>query len=599
MGKKKNTQSEKVRKPRLTKKEKRKLLYRKPIENLSEDTFKKTKEKLDRKELKLSKKDLAKINKLVNEGAGTKYIRSSIGNRLTQEEINNLKKAMGGVVEDLNTRILNKKFFFNYRGGWFFDLIINRKLSNNKDDTQVKYYGIFLNGNTGWVKAYEVDNKKKNDLTNIFHRFITGCSHLNVDGHIINYPVKMIISDNESGVPNKEFEGVQIQKITQSRTAHTALARINAFASHLRKRYKDNVYISPDDLSDFIESWNNSQIPTIVCSRNEMMIDEDLEEAYIASCLYYNHDVDEDTKEIFKADDKVRIIEKNDIAKSDNQKFGKELTDTYKIISNNNGNIKLENINDSSDVREVRSNAISKRVYDVNFDWKDYFGMTDEDFKPKKRTVSLVEPLKRSKKELEKNKRETEMRKKYKSPMKYREVKELEEGMERQEDRTKAQKNREDNELKEGEKQAGIIKKLNSRLQQQQEQKALEDVFKDLPQSEKIRIAMKINDLERDKNFDLGFITNFTAKEMYENIDNFLNNMSPEKRNAILGELQIFPMFNSKNKLNLSDRKRNYLKYSLLDYFESPEYREFRGANKNDFEAMLSGHFTKNNTKIE
>ena len=524
---------------------------------------------------KLDKEDIKTAYKRINEGLGVRAIRNALDNKLNDKQIETLKEALGGeVIERIKTKALNKKFFFNHRGGWFFDIIINRRLKNNKDENVVYYYGVFLNGNTGWVKVYELASKDSNTLRSTIEDFINDCSKLDINGKIIQYPVKVIISDAESGLPNK-IDDVVIHKIVQSHTTHSALSRINAFASLLRKRYRDNTYVSIEQMDEFVKDWNKHKIPVINCSRNQMMIDKELEEAYIASCLYHNQIVDDEGGDIFKVDDEVKIIEKNDDYQHDKQKFGKELSGTYKILSNNKGKIELQNIEDESDKRIISSNNISGRVNKNSFNWKQFFGINDDELNTNPTSIiSNVVPAHRTPQQIRENKREAEVYKTARSVRGARESIKINKGIEHPEDRTRSQKKKEVRELMEGERMMDT-----------------NQIWKNLSPEKQKEIAERIIEEDRNKNFDWGFIKNFSRKEHFNSLDKFLNHMSPQDRGNMLGELMIY---NNRGNINLSDNKKSKLAEKLNNYFEKPENRHYLQEFKNDIEALYQGVLTKN-----
>ena len=544
-----------------------------------QELSKRESKKLDAKNLdaiktKLNKEDIKTAYKRINAGVGIKGIQNALDNKLNAKQIETLKEAIGGeAVERIKSKVMNKKFFFNHRGGWFFDIIINRQLKNNKDDNVVYYYGVFLNGNSGWVKVYELTSRDSNTLTKTIQNFISDCSRLEVNGEIIHYPVKVIISDAESGLPNK-IGDVTIHKIVQSHTTHSALSRINAFASLLRKRFKEDTYVSIEQMNEFVDDWNKHKIPVINCSRNNMMKDKELEEAYIASCLYHNQIIDDESSDIFKVDDEVKIIEKNDDYQHDKQKFGKELTATYKILSSDKGNIKLQNVENEADTRTVRTNNISGRVNKNYFDWKQFFGIGDDELNTQPVSVSHnVVPAHRTPQQVRENKREAEVYKTARSVRGARESIKINKGIEHPEDRTRAQKKKEVRELAEGERMMDT-----------------NQVWKNLSPEKQKEIAERIIEEDRNKNFDWGFIKNFSRREHFNSLDKFLNHMSPQDRANMLGELMIY----NNNRINLSDNKKVKLVEKMNDYFEKPENRHYLQEFKNDIEALYQGVLTKN-----
>ena len=317
------------------------------------------------------------IDKILSSNHGARTLKNSLHNKISEYDIGKIRKAFGAHTETLDTNALNKRFFFQYRGGWFFDLIANHKYKDNPDRNLTKFFGLFINGNSGWAKAYEVN--RKDNCKSIYQEFIDDCNHLQIGpNQYVKYPVKKIISDDDSAIPNS-MPGVEIEKITQRGTNHGALSRINAFASHLRSYWKDSEYITIDQMNEFIENWNNAHIPGVSCSRNEMMEDKELEEAYICGCLYHNKNVEKESEENFRAGDEVKIRELRDTFIRNPQQYRKEKTGTYKIETNDRGNIRAVNINDPNDVLNVRTREITGRVINAGRNWRDRFNDISDD----------------------------------------------------------------------------------------------------------------------------------------------------------------------------------------------------------------------------
>ena len=132
------------------------------------------------------------VDKILSSKRGARTIKNAFQNKISEYDINKLRNIFGSHKESIDSNALNKKFFFQYRGGWFFDLIANHKYKDNPDRTLSKYFGIFINGNSGWVKAYEVN--KKNNTRDIYEQFIHDCGHLQIGPtKFVKYPVKKII----------------------------------------------------------------------------------------------------------------------------------------------------------------------------------------------------------------------------------------------------------------------------------------------------------------------------------------------------------------------------------------------------------------------
>ena len=271
----------------------------------------------------------------------------------------------------------------------------------------------------------------------------------------------------------------------------------------------------------------------------------------------------------------MKIIEKNDDYQHDKQKFGKELSGTYKILSNNKGKIELQNIEDESDKRIISSNNISGRVNKNSFNWKQFFGINDDELNTNPTSIiSNVVPAHRTPQQIRENKREAEVYKTARSVRGARESIKINKGIEHPEDRTRSQKKKEVRELMEGERMMDT-----------------NQIWKNLSPEKQKEIAERIIEEDRNKNFDWGFIKNFSRKEHFNSLDKFLNHMSPQDRGNMLGELMIY---NNRGNINLSDNKKSKLAEKLNNYFEKPENRHYLQEFKNDIEALYQGVLTKN-----
>ena len=500
---------------------------------------------------KIGKEGIAKI---LNSKQGIGTIVKQLKNKISNKEVSDIRSMLGEHSINANSNAVKYKFFFPYRGAWFFDLIVNHKLRENPKNELVKYFGVFLNGNTGWVKAYEINSRQASEIKSIFDDFISSCNSLEVEpgSKRVRYPVKKIISDNEGGVPNV-LPGVEIIKKTQSGTSHGTLSRINSFASALRKYYRDKQYLTLEDLDEFIEVWNNGTVPMVRCSRNEMMEDVELEEAYIAACMSENADVKQAVEEGFKADDLVKVKETNDTFRNNPQQFNKEKTGTYKVVSNENGNIVLENIHDPNDRMTTRPMNITKRVISGKENLDNYLKSNNETLPTINNIMAPQVVVRQNKtpKQMEANKNEAEVHKNSKTVRGAREVLDLQKG---------------ENSMN----------------------------YNNLTQKERTDIARVAVEEEIDRDFDLGFLSNLTPEEKYKRMADFVHKLPSKYYSDLFGDVEFF----SSKKKELGPRKLIKLSNNLRELLEKPEFRdiwnnETSNADTNEIVKAL-GRFVKN-----
>ena len=468
------------------------------------------------------------LQKIVKNNHGAKVIRAQLKNQLNQKDIGDVKNVFDEEFHENDAHLMKNKFCFPYRGAWFFDLIVNHKYKDNPKDNLVKYFGVFLNGNSGWVKAFEINQKSASEIHSKFDEFIDYC-------RTIKYPVKTIISDNEGGVPNT-LPGVNIIKKTQSGTSHITLARINAFASALRRyheaKYRDlkesndesrinSKYITTEDLEDFIDVWNNSMIPVINATRQEVMDNVDLEEAYIAAAMSKNQEIQNAVSEAFKPNDIVRVQDKRETNIFDkNNPIG-----TYRIISNVNGDLKLENVNNPKDVIMSRAMNIKGRVIRGEDKFNKYLeshNLTLPTEQPKpKQAVVRTQPT-------ESNKEEATVYKNTKTVSGAREVLDINKGK-KQADAMPNTK---------------PLPKYEPRMTRSRARAQAESP--NLTQQERTEIAKRIVEEEEKANFNLGFLSNYTPAEKYRRMTELIKNIPAEYEDLIFGETSFY------------EKKKNY-----------------------------------------
>ena len=528
---------------------------------------KRIQEKLD-KNVKLKNQIIKDINKS-NNILKNRY-------RLTQNEINRLKEFYGEKTIDLkSTQHLSKHIYYNRRGVWLFDIFMNRDYKNNPEEHLTTEWGIFLHGNSGFVKAYEMNSKKSDAIRGIFHMFLNkGPSYTDYDGSIqhINYPVLKIISDDEKGVPNENFRGTQIIKVKQTDTDHRALAKINAFANHLRKWHKreheeEGGYITSNELNEFIDIWNKTTLPNVGCTRIEMLQNEDYETAYIAGCMYHNAEVGRMSEEAFKENDYVKIKQQS---KGLYGKPGRseELPGSYKIVSNENGKLTLVNVDNPRDTKVVSSTDVTARTYRV---------VEQEEIAANTPEYHIENNIHRVKVDKQ-NRRKAQLYKISKSNAAARETFRLEEI-----------KKEEDKELYDGRVKRRVLRELKE---------GEEQTWRDLPQQQRTEAAKVATDQIRYDDFSNGFLTGWTEEEKYMMMKKFSES---GLTNKVLDTL--FPdskeYFTPKKKV-LTTTQKNTLMKRLNFLMEDDErfaddFHNFAMNYKNELaEKLRGGYFLPN-----
>ena len=310
------------------------------------------------------------------------------GVHLSQRKIGELKKEIQSSYHASNFNYLNKKVVFPYIGGWFFDIVDNRgRVQPNEEKT--KGWAVFCHGNSGYVVAFPISFKNKENLTKVYKEFRDRCKHLPVLVYTdskgrhhetpkvveVEYPVKFIASDQEKGW-GKNFD-IGTYKVNAGEN-HRFLSRINAFASQLRKRYYTNSgnkqrSITNEEFEDFVNDWNLTYLDFNGTTRGEMLADKNLELAYIARALYYNEDRSKDKAEAIKDEDVVKIREPDKKPFSPT-KQGQVLTGKYQVVQKDGDQLVLQNINDETDQRTVHYNDVVGKYQGA----RDYFKQQHE-----------------------------------------------------------------------------------------------------------------------------------------------------------------------------------------------------------------------------
>ena len=298
------------------------------------------------------------------------------GVKITLKKIGEIKNEIRNSFSKTNFNNLNKKVVFPFIGGWFFDIIDNRgKVSHVNDPDFTKGGAVFCHGNSGYIVAYPINYKNTSNLTRVYQTFKKQCESLPVliygkgEGRAktnpkfvsVKYPVKHIMSDMERGW-GKGFDA-QITKMNANEN-HRFLSRINAFASYLRRRFNargdvgnQQRYITPAEFEDFVNDWNLSYLEFNGTTRGEMLVDKNLELAYIARALYYNEDKSKDRDAALHDDDVVNIKEPDKVFNG-TSKQNQVMPQKYRVVAIDNNQLYLENINNPNEKRKVHYNDV-------------------------------------------------------------------------------------------------------------------------------------------------------------------------------------------------------------------------------------------------
>ena len=329
--------------------------------------------------------DVLKKYILENENTSTnklyKDLRKGRNLNITKQSIERFKESLQEKIEQKSRNSMNRKVVFPYLGGWFFDLLINRNLYDKYDKEESKkndeynpnfqvvpYWAAFCHGNSGYIIIYPCHSKSHNTLDEIAQDFVHKCKHLPVivrgSAQYINYPVKVIVSDMESGF-HPSIPGVKILRYNAGEN-HRFHARINSFMSRCRddKRNKEksssnkSQYLEPEDIEEFVIKWNSEYLSFTQCTRGEILADKDLELAYIAKSLYINDYKDKMANDYLDDDDLISIRQTEKNAWSGGTPLGQILPGKYRVVDKVGRGLTVENIFDKSDKRNIHFNDI-------------------------------------------------------------------------------------------------------------------------------------------------------------------------------------------------------------------------------------------------
>lgn len=497
---------------------------------------------------------------------------------LTTDDVKNLKAAFADKTVKLEgTKDLIKHIYYNRRGVWLFDIFENRDYKNNPEDNLVKHWGIFLHGNSSFVRAYELATKSGSELRRLINKFSSGgeIKYEDYDGSIktIDYPVRKIISDAEKGVP-EEMPGLEIIKVKQTGTDHVTLSKINAFASQVRNAHdvlmknQSVKYLTTDELNDFIYVWNKSNVQNARCTRIEMLENEDYEVAYIAGNMYHNHEVAKMAEEAFQPGDIVKYKAQQKDAQGKIIPGGyKEVPGTYRVVMNERGSTTLVDVeNEKNIIEKVPVRHITARVYSVK-ERQDVVNV------PRQHQAMLIDQIPVTKENLE----EAQI---YKDTRGRRAGLELvrlrQDQKEEEKDFSKANMKK----LKEGTEQAGAteIQNLGGQMLTRSQAKKLKNSNylgvdeKQLTQAQKTKVVEKIAEVHREEEFQKGIVTGWTAEEKYKIMQQYRQYIPKNIHEQLFPSTFEETWFRT-GKKRFSDKQIEHLDRELKRIIEDPTYK--------------------------
>ena len=194
------------------------------------------------------------------------------------------KRLHDKVTTNTHKRIYQVKIFSKFPNAWFTDLYDNLAGHNPR------YWQIFINTNTKYAVAYELQDKTADSIHNNLKQFVQ------------KYHPRKITSDEEAGlIAKKNMDYLANNKcgvfIVQERN-HSTLGIIDRFIRTLRdmntaqmKPVRDDNsdeqfhYISSDKMKKLLKSYNNSIHSTTKHTPADMMANPQMEEEYIKKCL--------------------------------------------------------------------------------------------------------------------------------------------------------------------------------------------------------------------------------------------------------------------------------------------------------------------------
>ena len=194
-----------------------------------------------------------------------------------------LKRIHDKGINKENKKIYQVKVFSPFPNAWMCDIF------DNGSNREPRYWYVFINVNTRYAKAYEMNDKTKETIRNVLESFVN------------EYHPRKITSDEEAGlVANDNLMYLKNKKcglyIIQEHN-HTALSIIDRFIRTLRDMNKPTnegndkstddkfKFIDRTRMNEYLRIYNNTIHAGINCTPKEMNDNKELEEKYIMKCL--------------------------------------------------------------------------------------------------------------------------------------------------------------------------------------------------------------------------------------------------------------------------------------------------------------------------
>ena len=499
----------------------------------------------------------------------------------------------------------NKMVVFPYIGAWFFDIGFSAKQNKNEG-----MWAIFCHGNSGYIVPYIINAKTTANLQKVVSEFVSDCKHLEVaikDGvatkyKVTNYPVRTITADEEKGLMGVNVPGVEIKQFN-AQESHRTLSRINGFMKHLKDyalketkvaKQEGPLYVSPEMMANMVREWNTREYRALNCTPGEILLDRELEEAYICRALYVNEGKDAIVADTFETGMtvKVRNDTKNVFGR---QKEGAMLDGHFVVDELLPGNrVRLHNALNSKESFITNLNYVeSGGKTQIEQVWNDLEGTTLPQVNPELVKLPKEVLTKKYSKNLDRS---------YVA-LTRRQTKEL--GLEEPQVTSvvnsrsrKNQKNQKKNQKakpqekpaekpteKEPELQVNLAKEVNHQNPVEPLNKPL--TINDLPYAEKERIAKLVLMTQREQDFQRGFAMSFSDQKTYNELNEIVKKLDQK-------ELDYFSAVPKKKVLtdNISDKAAEKLRH----FVEEPEVRKQDIWNSNGFE--ISGRMLKTKNRV-
>ena len=218
-----------------------------------------------------------------------KKVAPNVFRRFPNIDKKTLREIIARRIHDIRTtlahnRIYQVKIFSKHKDSWYTDLYDN--LAGNTP----RYWQIFININTRYAVAYQLEDKSAESI------------HENLAKFVQEYHPHKITSDEESGlIAKRNMEFLKSNNcsvfIVQER-GHSTLGIIDRFIRTIRDMNtaqmkpfneqntdKQFSYISPDKMEKILSSYNTTVHSSTRLTPEEMMKNPKLEEDYIKKCL--------------------------------------------------------------------------------------------------------------------------------------------------------------------------------------------------------------------------------------------------------------------------------------------------------------------------